>query len=493
MTAESVNGQRKMQVMSRVKGRILDAENKKNVPFASVGIKGQALGSVSNELGDFEFIFPKELSNDTLYITALGFESYKIHLAEAIEESPMFIYLTPLRFEISEITISDIKTMDIIDRALNGIETNYSTSSYIMEGFYREYIEENDSAQSITEASVRILEQGYKKSRGRRPKEQVEIDEIKRSDDFRFFTGYKWDGLKYLLNENVQGHNPGGILNAYPLSDWEFSHEYNTNLEDEEVYVVEFHPKQKNLPRPEGTIYISTVDYAILKLDWSINTGLEKWHKSRVSDTTYSKYHKWDCSFQYKRIEEKVYLNYIQHNRSFFVNQFSNNESICSVDISNELFVNNIMRQNLLGAIQPEKERYYQVFKKPFIYNENFWDAFNLPPPSSKITAIYDRMELLNIRHPEMLIKEDTTANEVNLQIEEEENLTSKIISFPKKIIENVKLPSFKKEAIKSDKPSHAISRPSDPVKQIPTVKSESIHPPKKEDIKIRQTPPPWY
>jgi len=108
--------------------------------------------------------------------------------------------LEPSAIQIDEVTISAIPTMKILDRALSNIPKNYPTNSYLSEGFYREYVTENGACRRLIEASLNILEKGYTDKRSVKLKQNVYINEIKQTHDYRNLRGYKWDGLQYLSN-----------------------------------------------------------------------------------------------------------------------------------------------------------------------------------------------------------------------------------------------------------------------------------------------------
>jgi len=161
-----------------VKGTIIDAIEKTAVAYCNVGINGKAIGTLSNETGNFEFKIKKEHLEDTLYVNALGYKPSLYPVQSLNLDKDQVFELEPSAIQIDEVTISAIPTMKILDRALSNIPKNYPTTSYLSEGFYREYITENGACRRLIEASLNILEKGYTNKRSVKLKQSVYINEI---------------------------------------------------------------------------------------------------------------------------------------------------------------------------------------------------------------------------------------------------------------------------------------------------------------------------
>jgi len=398
LTTSQLNGQDSNNKYYQVKGQIRDAESKNIIEFANIGIEGKPLGTVTNKAGRFDFKFDRKFITDSLYVHAMGFNTYKIALKEALSQKQFTIFLEPQPFNISEITIVEIPTMEIIKRALERIDENHSKNNYVMEGFYREYISENEKYKRLIESSIKIWEQSIKSqflipflSDVKQITQVVEIEEIKQNEDYRALTSYDWNGIKYLLNENIHGENAGGVLNTYDLNNWKFNNTHTTKLNGENVFVVEFKTADKKAPRPEGTIYIAMEDYAIVQLDYSIdNEMLENWHLTRLSKNTVSKFYKWNTSFSYKRFEGKMFLNYITHNRSFDVLNVNDGNGVYDIQINAEFLTNNIYKQGVMnGAVNNIASDYNKALMQKKEFNESYWNNFNLPLADDEILSVY--------------------------------------------------------------------------------------------------------
>ena len=66
-------GQEKTITLS---GKILDKDSKEPLIYASIGINGKYISTISNLEGDFELHLPEEFSHDTLFVSMLGYKSF---------------------------------------------------------------------------------------------------------------------------------------------------------------------------------------------------------------------------------------------------------------------------------------------------------------------------------------------------------------------------------------------------------------------------------
>ena len=55
-----------------ISGKVIDGETKEALPFASIGILGKPIGTISNLQGEFDFHIPANLRNDILAVNMLG-------------------------------------------------------------------------------------------------------------------------------------------------------------------------------------------------------------------------------------------------------------------------------------------------------------------------------------------------------------------------------------------------------------------------------------
>jgi len=81
-------------------GRVVDSKSGQPLPYASIGLKGSAYGTISNEDGFFRINFGEK--GDTLVFSFLGYESMEI----VFEDLPDVVKLTRKSLELTTFTVS---------------------------------------------------------------------------------------------------------------------------------------------------------------------------------------------------------------------------------------------------------------------------------------------------------------------------------------------------------------------------------------------------
>lgn len=86
------------------KARLINAETEEEVPFAHIILLSSEMGITSDNQGYFKTSLP---TDDTLLISSIGFETFKIPVAELKPDSVVnMIRLTPRMYELSEIMVT---------------------------------------------------------------------------------------------------------------------------------------------------------------------------------------------------------------------------------------------------------------------------------------------------------------------------------------------------------------------------------------------------
>jgi hypothetical protein len=89
----------------QLRGRVVSARTGQPVPFATVGVKGQPVGSTADETGRFAFAAPASLAaTDSVVISCVGFRSAGLTLAE-LRRADRTWTLAPLTQQLAEVPV----------------------------------------------------------------------------------------------------------------------------------------------------------------------------------------------------------------------------------------------------------------------------------------------------------------------------------------------------------------------------------------------------
>lgn len=85
-------------------GRVLDQQTSAPVPFASVGIHNQPLGTVADEQGRFHFSVPTAAATEQVFVSCVGYQTASLPLA-AFGSSEQVIRLVPTQVLLGAVTV----------------------------------------------------------------------------------------------------------------------------------------------------------------------------------------------------------------------------------------------------------------------------------------------------------------------------------------------------------------------------------------------------
>ena len=175
-----------------VSGKVIDHETKNAMQFASVYIKGKAIGTITNANGEFDFHMPDEYRNEILVISMLGYSNFEAPVWSLISTA-ITVELDASPIVLQEVLIEDsLSGGDILRLALKHIPDNYPSQPFLMEGFYRDVKKVGGTYFSLLEAAVKIYDEGYDEPRNKfKLREGVRLLEVRKSIGYENkFTSY---------------------------------------------------------------------------------------------------------------------------------------------------------------------------------------------------------------------------------------------------------------------------------------------------------------
>ena len=146
---------------SAFSAQVIDADNNRTLPFATVEAVGSNTATVTNIDGEFIIKLPRGTSVSSLKISYIGYSNKIVALGEFREGRTLTVLLEPSSIRLQEITIRPEDALNLIMDALSYIKDNYSEEPMMMRGFYRETIERGRNYVSISEAVVDIFKGSY--------------------------------------------------------------------------------------------------------------------------------------------------------------------------------------------------------------------------------------------------------------------------------------------------------------------------------------------
>jgi hypothetical protein len=377
-------------------GIVLDGETKELLTFASIGIKGKPIGTISNLKGQFDFHFPNEYRNDILTVSMLGYVSYEAPAWTLLETTPFVIEMKKSTQVLREVIISDtLNGGEILQIALARIENNYPMSPFLADAFYRDIKKIGGTSVSMLEAAVKIFDDDYKEPRNKfRLRERVMLLEVRRSLGYENkFTSYFDEGNlleDLLLNNNIR-------YRQFPEEESFFKNlhrEMDSYYNGKPIYVVTFSGEYTL------KLFVDKASYSIIHLEYENNHISEITKKSGMT----SRFVRLKRVIDFKEYEGKMFLNYLSIESKINWYEAKTNELKFETELYQELLVNQISTKTHERITAGNRMRSYGLQYQDLPYNKAFWDTYNVikeTPLNEKVIADLERELPLEMQYQE--------------------------------------------------------------------------------------------
>lgn len=364
--------------------KVQDNQTSEPLPYASVGIKGKAAGTITNLQGDFDFHVPNEYRNEILVISMLGYENFEAPVWSILENKLTVIPMTKSTTVLKEVEVRDsLSGAEVLQIAMAKIEQNFPSKPFMLEGFYRDIKKVGGTYIALLEAAVKIYDESYTEPRNKsKLRERVKLLEVRKSLGYdNKFTAYF--GQNNLLEDLLLHNNV-----RYRQIDLQFDlldktvREKDSYYNGHEIFVVttksDFYLK----------VFIDKQDYSITHLEFQISGDNDE--KKRNLTSKFITYNK---TIDFKRHDGKMYLNYIKVVSQEKWYDESASELQFETELEQHLLINNVATSTTERIGSTEKMRNYGLQYQDYPYNKLFWDNYNIIKETPVDHKILDDLE----------------------------------------------------------------------------------------------------
>lgn len=285
------------QSNSAISGVVKNQENDEPLPYASITLLNYAIGTISNEDGEFDFYIPKSKRNDTVSISFIGFNTYLIPIRDI--KSPLEIKLSPATNLLDEVIVSRLSPLEYVKKALENLDQNYPRDPYQTIAYYREKFIENDAIIKREEAvfktyyskpadsvenqhqlllyrpaenpqKIKFMRDWIDKKQAKETKKAIKRGEDV-DEDFDLERDMNMGGPETIINlAELRNDTKGNFLNPKHFKKYEYSFGDETSLNGETLVTINFKAKRKiDYIKDQGKILISKESYAIALIEGS--------------------------------------------------------------------------------------------------------------------------------------------------------------------------------------------------------------------------------
>ncbi|RXQ91560.1 carboxypeptidase-like regulatory domain-containing protein [Ancylomarina salipaludis] len=379
----------------KISGRILDKRNKKALAYASIGIRGKTIGTISNVDGEFLLNIQAEHFNDTLVISFIGLKNTEIPLAQ-LSTDDIRIELEEDYISLQEVIIRNTDPLALLKSVINNFSKNYPEHPSLLTAFYRESVSKNKNYMIYLESILDIYKSSYQSYN--------RIDMAKIFQSRKIYDSSRLDTVSLRLKGGVEGclqldivKNKIDFLNLENLSFYYFQMDGISSFNNHPVYIIQFQPKPDlSELLMQGTLYIDTRSLAIIRAEFSyplkrINETKNHFIAQKSSKTKVRPL-KIEYDVSYKNINGKYYLNHTKGNLKFKVrhkrNFFSKTFETCFEMAITQVDTNNVERFKYKERLRPNTV----LSKSRLPYDSEFWGSQNYIEPEESIQHALERI-----------------------------------------------------------------------------------------------------
>ncbi|MCA0133774.1 carboxypeptidase-like regulatory domain-containing protein [Winogradskyella alexanderae] len=257
---------------SEFKGKVVDARNNKALEYVSLNVLETNISTVTNSEGEFLLKVPETYSNSKVVVALLGYSKKVLNLSD-LSDNISVIKLEEVYTELSEVSVSAFKDAGrLVRKVFEEKDKTIQNESVYMTAFYRETIKRRNRNVSLTEAVVNILKQPYTSKN----RDAVKLGKARKSTDYKRLDtlSVKLQGGPFsTLYLDIMKY-PEYIFTEETLETYRFTFDPPSTVNNKNVYVVDFKPRNKTLDLSYfGKLYIDVETLALVSASYSLDVS----------------------------------------------------------------------------------------------------------------------------------------------------------------------------------------------------------------------------
>ena len=375
-----------------IKGKVIDAESRAPLVFATVSVKESNVAIVTNIDGEFTLKIGDLSTSKNIEVSFVGYKNKTVPLTEFKENGKNVIALEAAPIPIKEIVVKPLDPVGIVEKAISNKDKNYENVPNLMTAFYRETIRKNRTYVSIGEAVVEIFKAPYNNDMrfdGARIYKGRKGSDVEKMDTVLF----KLQGGPVSVLELDLAKNSDEVLTREAMKNYNYTLTGVVEINNKPHYVVDFIQKPSvETPLFMGSLFIDMESYAITEAEFGFNLsdkeaaqsifikkkplGMKVTPEIATYRTKYreqnGKYH-----FSYSRAEVKFKVDW---NKKLFNTYYTTMSEIAVTDRTD---------QEVIKFAGKDKIKYNDVFtdKVTAFTDKEFWGDYNVIEPDQSIES----------------------------------------------------------------------------------------------------------
>jgi hypothetical protein len=364
---------------------------------ATIYLKHQLKGGITNADGDFLLKFKSQNSTDTLIIGHIGYHTKQLALNK-LSTNNLQIELLPHSFALDEIVITAVSPETIIRKMISNIKNVYPKQNINYHTFYREEVLINEDYKYFSEAVLEVFKNSYTHIFNSEKIKVIQSRTIRSSTMDSLLLKIK-SGLRTALYLDVVRYQPD-FLHSQTLERYHYSIENITYQDNDIIYIISFSPrKDAEEALYSGKLYINGRLNTLKKVQFQYAPH----QKHKLRDLLSNNYERLNIIPQQASYEVRyLAMNgtcYLQYISTLIQMKLKQKKDWFSTPISVKSSFN-VVGIDTLNVVKPSNK---EVVNPAIIFSENdfdyqpdFWGKYNFLKPSNKI--ISDLKKMLQVK-----------------------------------------------------------------------------------------------
>ena len=378
-----------------VKGHVFDNQNKAAMPFVSIGILEENIGTITNMDGYFTLKVPASLSGSSLVVSHMGYMSQSIPI-QLLNEQKIDIFLERRIISLQEVIIRYIDPNSIVEKAMERRKINNSREPVYMTSFYREGVQKNKKYISYSEAVFKVYKSSFEQSEFSDQVKLLKSRKIQNTNPKDTVYVKLKAGVLSALQLDIAKCVPGFLDQTPPLN-YTYTYSDMVSYNSKDAYAITF-IQNKGIVDPlyTGTLYIDKESFAILGADFEINPEfLDKAADDLIlkkSRKLIVKLEKISYSVSYTSFNGKYFLNHARCDIRLKT-RLRNHLSYDNFKTFLELATCHIDTMNVAKFAKQEIMKPNIVFSEaPYSIDDTFWSDYNIIAPEENLGEALSRI-----------------------------------------------------------------------------------------------------
>ncbi len=366
-----------------ISGQLLDSDTKEPIVFASLYLKGQGVGTTTNEEGRYIFHFESS-PQAVVVISMIGYESIEKKVSDFEMELPLL--LRAKTTQLNEVVVMAAKekrltAKQLVKKAYKEIENNYPTEPYILEGYIRDLQNEDGTYVEYLECAAKFYYQSYQVQRD----PAVELVEVRSN---YIAEKHPWNAnqdrknsIIDLVEDDLIRYDYGPIKGK---NGWKYTVEGIVPFNGKYVYKI----VGEDTPFQTAVLHIDTETFAFVRIELTRKAyNGASWMRRLTNGAQQMQYH---LICEYREYKGKMYLKYQQEEDTWQIYDAQNPSALLfTKNPKKELFINKIISEGVpIYHFNKNLQSGTSIEGQAKEYNAQFWERYNAPQRTKAMSKI---------------------------------------------------------------------------------------------------------